>query len=133
MVAFADGRAENAFESISRLAFRTLGLPVPEPQVEVWVGSHRLARVDFLWREHLVVGEADGKKKYTTVQDLYAEKRREEGLRNLGLEVVRRDWDAALHPDDDLHHAIARSLSRGLLNTLRDDVRLVSTTPRRAA
>lgn len=134
VIAFADGRAENSFESLSRLAFRILGLPVPEPQVEIWADGALVARVDFLWRDHLVVGEADGRSKYTKIEQFYAEKRREETIRDLGLEVVRWDWDAALHPDEDLKDSVARSLARGRLNRLRSDVRLVSTrAPRRQA
>lgn len=61
VVRFADGRSESPLESISRVAFHELGLPAPEPQVEVWLGDELLARVDFFWRHRKTVGEADGK------------------------------------------------------------------------
>lgn len=54
-LAFADGRTESVLESLSRVAFRALRLPAPEPQVEVWHRGRLVARVDFLWRDHLVV------------------------------------------------------------------------------
>lgn len=132
-LALADGRAESVLESISRLAFRDLALPMPEPQVEVWHQGRLVARVDFLWRDHLVVGEADGRVKYEDVSSLYAEKRREERLRDLGLEVVRWGWDDAFEVSPDLGVAVRRSLARGALNTLADGVVLRSTGVRRVA
>src|SRR5439155_5833445 len=116
VVGFADPRAETPLESISRVAFHQLGLPAPEPQVEIWHHGYFVARVDFLWRKQCLVGEADGKVKYANVEDLYAEKRREESLRDLGLEVVRWDWAAAYRPGPDLQDSIERGLRRGALN-----------------
>jgi very-short-patch-repair endonuclease len=52
-----------------------------------------VARVDFLWRGMSTIGEADGRLKYTIGAAIYREKRREDRLRDLGLEVVR--WDFA--------------------------------------
>ena len=39
-----------------------------------------------------MVGEADGRLKYDTREVLYAEKRREDRLRALGLAVIRWGW-----------------------------------------
>lgn len=125
---FADGRAETPLESISRVAFRQLGLPAPEPQVEIWEHDQFVARVDFLWQRWCVVGEADGRAKYESVEDLYAEKRREERLRALGFEVVRWDWQAAFRPGPELEAAVRRALERGALNTLAPGVRLRTTS-----
>lgn len=125
VVLFADARAETPLESISRVAFRQLALPTPELQLEVWDCGEFVARVDFLWRASNVVGEADGRSKYATVEDLYREKRREERLRNLGFEVVRWDWDTAYRAGPDLASAVRRALARGALNTLAPGVRLV--------
>jgi len=132
-IAFSDPRAETPLESISRVAFHALGLPAPEPQVEIWYGGELVARVDFLWREQLVVGEADGRGKYASVEDLYQEKRREERLRDLGFEVVRWDWDSAYRPGPSLLAAVERSLERGRLNALLPGVLLRSTTPLKTA
>lgn len=52
-------------------------------------------RLDFLWPDCEVAGEADGRIKYLTGADLLAEKRREDDIRSLGLRVARWDWDEA--------------------------------------
>jgi hypothetical protein len=127
VVHFASGLAETPLESISRVAFRQLSLPAPELQVEIrWWGEF-VARVDFLWRAQNCIGEADGRSKYDKVEDFYEEKRREERLRDLGFEIARWDWNTAYRPDERLRTTIARSLSRGVLNTLDPGVRLVPT------
>lgn len=61
---FADGRSESVHESVSRVVLAELGLPAPEPQVEVWLDGVLLGRVDFLWKDRRTVGEADGMAKY---------------------------------------------------------------------
>jgi hypothetical protein len=132
-IAFGDPRAETPLESISRAALHALGLPAPEPQVEIWYRGELVARVDFLWRDQRVVGEADGRAKYASVEDLYREKRREERLRDLGFEVVRWDWDSAYRPGPPLAAAVERSLQRGRLNTVLPGVLLRSTSPLSAA
>lgn len=131
-IAFADTHAETPLESISRVGLHQLGLPAPELQVEVWEFDQLVARVDFLWRRWCVVGEADGRGKYESVEDLYREKRREERLRDLGFEIVRWDWPTAYRPGPDWESAIRRAMARGALNTLAPGVRLV-TTARAAA
>jgi hypothetical protein len=99
VIAFADGRAASPLESISRVAFRDMGLPSPELQVTLawddW-GNPRII-VDFYWPEFGVVGEADGLLKYDVGPDepdpLRAEKLRQEELEGLGYIVVRWTWD----------------------------------------
>jgi hypothetical protein len=96
VVAFADGRAESPGETRSRVAIRRAGLPTPTLQYRV-IGT----RTDFAWEEHGIVGEFDGKVKYgrylrpgqTPGDAVFAEKRREDALRDHGLEVVRWVWD----------------------------------------
>lgn len=127
VLAAADGRAESPLESLSRAGFLLAGLPTPELQVEVWFRGTFVARVDFLWRDRLVIGEADGRKKYEDVQDFYDEKRREERLRDLGFEVVRWDWASAQHPKRGLLESLERAFERGGLNRLAAGVVLVAT------
>lgn len=100
VVAFADGRAASALESVSRVVFREFGLPPPELQFTVawdeW-GNPRII-VDFYWPEFGVVGEADGLLKYDEELDperesLRAEKLRQEEIEALGYIVVRWTWD----------------------------------------
>ncbi|WP_141566425.1 hypothetical protein [Pseudonocardia sp. N23] len=98
VVAFADGRCESTGESRSRVALRRHGLPAPELQWEVRGGGRLIGRVDFGWPALRTVGEFDGRTKYTRdSQDdaaavVWAEKRREDALRAVGLRVVRWTW-----------------------------------------
>lgn len=85
----ADGRSESPLESASRGVMLRAGLPRPELQVWLTDRSGHPHRVDFLWRDRGVVGEADGWGKYAGIEDVRAEKRREDALRELGLTVVR--------------------------------------------
>lgn len=77
------------------------GLPGPVPQYEIRDNSgSRSAWVDFCWPDLRTIGEFDGKIKYgrllrpgQRIEDVvYAEKRREDWLRELGWLVVRWVW-----------------------------------------
>lgn len=108
VIGFADGRSTNVGESRSRLALHLAGLPAPELQWEVRTARGRyLGRVDFAWPGFGVVGEFDGRAKYTeylrpgqTEADaVWAEKRREDAIRSTGLWVVRWGWSDLDHFD----------------------------------
>lgn len=59
-----DPRRENWFESTSAVALYSAGVPLATPQVEVLSdGGKFLGRVDFLWQDAGVIGEADGEGK----------------------------------------------------------------------
>jgi hypothetical protein len=59
-----DPRRENWFESASAMALHAAGVPLATPQVEVFSDDGEfLGRVDFLWAEAGVIGEADGEGK----------------------------------------------------------------------
>nr|WP_300145739.1 hypothetical protein [Propionicimonas sp.] len=96
--AFADGRAESVGESVSRVVMASQGVPAPLLQVNVYDEfGNWLARTDFGWAARGVLGEFDGKVKYTgTPEEVAAavmkEKRREDRLRQLGWVVVRWGW-----------------------------------------
>jgi hypothetical protein len=87
----ADPLAETWLESISRWWLAEAGLPRPVLQQRFTDESGAVrARVDFWFPELRIVGEADGALKYTEPGALYAEKRREDWLRDHhGVEVVR--------------------------------------------
>lgn len=111
--ALVDGRRESALESWSAACFHRWGLPMPDQQAVV--RDHRgnqVARVDFLWDDVAVIGEADGAGKYEGPGSLYEEKKREDRLRSMGFRVIRWGWSdlarpAALH--DELWGAVRRS------------------------
>lgn len=127
-IAFADGLAESALESISRVACHEVGLPAPELQVEVWLDGVRLARLDFLWRGTRTAGLADGALKYATREDVIAEKRQVERLEDLGLEVVRWGWDLAYRPQGLFAERLRRGMARGARQDLDPRLRFVRTT-----
>lgn len=103
-VRFADPKSESVLESVSRVAMDTEGLPAPRTQVAIGDDRKPHARVDFLWADVKVIGEADGLTKYlpnarqSTGEIVWAEKRREEWLTDAGYEVVRWGWTEANNP-----------------------------------
>lgn len=116
VAAAADQRAESPGETRSRLAMTRLRLPSPILQHEV---PELGVRTDFYWEEFRTVGEFDGKVKYGRSlrpgedpgEVVYREKRREDALRDLGLEVARWTWqelDTFTAPADRLVRAFAR-------------------------
>ena len=107
----ANGLSESPLESISRGRMLQARLPVPELQAWVEGDDGRWYRVDFLWREHGVVGEADGLLKYRTEADLRAEKLREDALRGRGLRVVRWTYDDAVRRPEVFLGRLQRALA----------------------
>lgn len=92
----ADGLSANPGESWGRAQIIEAGLPVPRIQVHYVLPDGSDAYTDYDWEGRLV-GEFDGVEKYTrlrrpgeSVADVVLrEKRREDGLRALGLDVTR--------------------------------------------
>lgn len=113
-VDLADPKAESVLESVSRVAMHDEGLPMPRTQAVI--GG---ARVDFLWEDLAVIGEADGLGKYvadgrrSTRDIVRAEKRREERLLDAGYEIVRWGWEDACHPLR-LAHRLRAAFARGV-------------------
>lgn len=100
-VAFADGLSGGVGESRSRVAMAAAGVPAPVLQWDVrGVSGMFLGRVDFAWPQHHTVGEFDGKIKYGRLlrpgqapgDVVYAEKLREDAIRDEGWAVVRWTW-----------------------------------------
>lgn len=120
-VGMLDPRSESAGESASRVSLVDLGLAPSSLQHEVWDSAGQLVgRADFAWEEHHTLGEFDGRVKYGAllrpgqrVEDVvWAEKRREDALRDLGWQVVRWTWADLLKPwliADRLRRAFSRS------------------------
>lgn len=118
VVAFADAASESALESISRVAMAQQGVPAPRTQVTLGDHIGFGARVDFLWPEQKVIGEADGLGKYeasggrSTREIVRAEKRREERLADAGYEIIRWGWEDARRPGR-LGFRLRAALARG--------------------
>ncbi|QNG20289.1 type IV toxin-antitoxin system AbiEi family antitoxin domain-containing protein [Rhodococcus triatomae] len=116
--ALVDARCESVGESRSRVFFEAYDLPVPSLQHEFRDGGgYFLARVDFYWAEYGVIGEFDGRTKYGRLlrpgqepgDAVFAEKLREDALRELGYGVVRWTW-ADLGAPEVLAARIRRAL-----------------------
>ncbi|MEO6703140.1 MAG: type IV toxin-antitoxin system AbiEi family antitoxin domain-containing protein, partial [Jatrophihabitantaceae bacterium] len=105
-----DGRSESPLESLSRLSMQ--GLPPPQTQITIRsVAGTFIARVDFYWEDLGVVGEADGRTKYSD-DALWEEKQRQDALTDRGLVVERWGWSDARNPArlrDRLNHAFDRA------------------------
>ena len=86
----ADGRHETPGETVTAGVLRGTGMAF-EPQVEIQTRTGTYF-VDFLDEEHKLVVELDGFEKYENVEDLVAEKIREDALRAKGYKVVRIIW-----------------------------------------
>ena len=97
-----DGRAASPGETRSRFLFWSQNLPAPDLQFEVRDCSGALVGVtDFVWHEHGVLGEFDGRVKYGRLlapgqspgDVMFAEKRREDLLREItGYRMFRLAW-----------------------------------------
>jgi hypothetical protein len=121
VVDFLDGRSESVGESVSRVRIWEQGLPIPIPQREIYdAEGTMIARVDFAWDRHRTVGEFDGRVKYGRLlrpdqsleEVLFAEKLREDALRDAGWQVVRWIWADLYRPGvigDRVRRAFARS------------------------
>lgn len=106
-VEWGDPGSESWLESLSRGRMIERQMPVPLCNVVLRRGR-RIARVDNLWPELGVVGEADGKGKYggkgkydkeaTPSEVIWREKRRHEWIEEIGFEVAR--WGTAEVADD---------------------------------
>lgn len=98
----SDPGAESPGESLSRVLMAEIGMPRPRTQVVIRDGDF-VARVDFLIEEFQEIVEFDGRMKYQRMRDpedrvvddgdvVWAEKQREDRLRELGFTVVRLVW-----------------------------------------
>jgi predicted transcriptional regulator of viral defense system len=120
VIDFADAAAESPLESRSRVAFALGGLPTPTLQAVILFREGGYARVDFLWEQWRVVGEADGRLKIQRPEDLWDEKLREDRLRELGYEVVRWTWDEIINHPEVVVARILRAIERAKLRAQAD-------------
>ncbi|MBW8172581.1 type IV toxin-antitoxin system AbiEi family antitoxin domain-containing protein [Ornithinimicrobium sp. Arc0846-15] len=110
-----DGRMESPGETRCRFLLHMLGYRDIAPQHEVRLPNGRIARLDFLLASRRTVVEFDGAIKYGQRDDLTAEKAREDGIRALGLQVVRLTWPDLSRPQQ-VRSAIEAASSRAWLS-----------------
>jgi len=125
-IAHADPASASPFESWSRGWMLTVGLPRPELNAPVFGASGRRYFGDFVWREHRLIGEADGVAKYgATAREiraaLSAERQRQNDLEVAGWRFVR--WVTG----DPGAHVVAR-ISRALYLEPRVPARMLETS-----
>jgi hypothetical protein len=116
VVEFADARADRPGESISRVNIHRARLTAPELQARLRGASGRVWHVDFWWPAFNLIGEFDGKAKYTDekylrgrtpAQVLYDEKIREDDLRAARHGFARWPWEVAISVPRLRAHLIA--------------------------
>ena len=104
---FASPRSESPGESLSRATLHELGFPAPVLQLEVRDGRGLIGTCDFAWPEFGLLGEFDGRAKYTrdmvrpgeNVEEIVVrEKIREDRMRATGRGMARWLWSEALQP-----------------------------------
>ena len=105
-IEFGDHRSESVGESLSRARIAELGFQPPELQVGFAVGARRYS-VDFYWRSVHLIGEFDGRAKYSrseltkgrsSEQVVWREKQREDSIRAAtGARFLRWTWSTALN------------------------------------
>ena len=88
VIAFSSALSESPLESQARLAFLRAGVPVYRQQVEVRDAYGEQRRLDFVFGRRSGV-ETDGRVKYQTPEDLWKEKRRADGLHEVGVLLLR--------------------------------------------
>ncbi len=113
VVEFSDARSESVLESLARAVFHERGLPPPD--LQVWIGDDDLiiGRVDFLWRQHRTIAEADGRIKYATPSRALAQLDRDARLRAAGYEVVHFTWPELTRVPDQVVSAIRAAFRAG--------------------
>ncbi|NUU30688.1 type IV toxin-antitoxin system AbiEi family antitoxin domain-containing protein [Arthrobacter sp. C9C5] len=114
VLAHADPLSESPGETLVRDLVRRLRLPAPQLQFEVRtrLGKYRL---DCAWPERSVALEFDGRGKYfdyaPTAEAIFAERRREKALMELGWKFIRVEW-RDLFREQELKTRLLRVLGR---------------------
>ena len=114
-IPFFDARAESPLESVSRAIMHEYDVPPPDLQHEIHLDSQTY-RADFYWKQTRTIGEADGRAKYSMDPDrtpeevVYAEKVREDNLRDEGHPFVRWNYRQMLHQTEVTIGRIMRRL-----------------------
>ena len=113
-----DARHQSPGETLTAFVLRALGYdftPQFEPGTKGLKGGPE--QTDFIIDGTRVVVEFDGRSKYTAASEeeaqrlLFAEKRREDRIRDLGYEMVRVTW-AEVHQPERVRAKVEKALSR---------------------
>lgn len=88
LLQYADGRAESAMESETRLVMIDYGLPRPELQYEIHGLNGETWRVDFAWPEARVVAEYESLEWHAGPAKMIDDKTRLAGIQEQGWTVI---------------------------------------------
>ncbi|MDQ3676671.1 MAG: endonuclease domain-containing protein [Actinomycetota bacterium] len=87
------GATLTASELEERFLVICLGAAVPAPEVNVWVPlPDAELKVDFLWRNHCLIVEVDGRDVHGTRRAFEEDRRRDQRLTLAGYRVIRFTW-----------------------------------------
>lgn len=133
IVELADGGAETAWESFTRLHALAYGLPAPTTQLAI---ASRLGdfRADMGWDELRLLLEFDGLVKYTALAGgdpgrvVFEEKRREDAIVERGWRLLRLTRDD-FHPVDLLFDRLDRVLPAATRRSLTPRPHLLAARP----
>ena len=98
MLGLATPFAESVLESAVRWLVLVLGLPIPQVQHPIDT-PEGCWWVDLCWPGQRLVLEVDGRKKYQGSEDLWKEKRRQDGIETQGWTVLRVSYGDMMRPD----------------------------------
>lgn len=119
-IGFASEQADSPGESLSRAVIHQLGLPAPVLQQPFFDHLGFVGRADFWWPEHNLIGEFDGRSKYSRgrfgsdrppEEHVWSEKLREDRLRAVGPRVTRWTWATLAVPSTLLAQLRAAGLA----------------------
>lgn len=118
-IEFATTQSDSPLESVSRVNMQVIGCPRPVLQQRFDDYRGLIGFSEFYWEAHALVGEADGRSKYTDPryrngrtleQVLLDEKDRADRIRAVGPDVSRWGWRTAMCPDALRRHLSAAGL-----------------------
>jgi very-short-patch-repair endonuclease len=99
-LAEADARAASSLETRVRLRAKDGKVAPDQLQYEVRRADGSLiARCDFAWTRHGLVGEADGVEPHSSPEALLYDRERQNAITATGLRIVRFTWDDTLRAD----------------------------------
>jgi hypothetical protein len=135
VVAFASPYSETPGETLGRVAFDALGIPQPHQQVYIFDKFGLIARCDYFWEQFHTVGEFDGKVKYVGAKarddTVLNEKKREDRLRNAGLEVCRFEWGESRNCSESVRYKAFSAFDRAANRRAPRDYRFKLQPPAR--
>jgi hypothetical protein len=112
LLPIADGRAESAMESETRLVMIDRGLPLPELQYPIVGRDGELWRVDFAWPEMRLAAEYESIDWHAGREQMLRDKARWAKIQELGWTIIPIVVDDVRREPDRLADRIAAHLNR---------------------